>query len=84
MLEILDVEEKKPWVESLKTLRSLIQKEHRRQAFVRKLGNDIVSDRDRNEFRTDYSMWLIRQDLAQALARGRRPLCIYPGEIILK
>ena len=85
MIEILDVkEEKKPWVESLKTLRSLIQKEHRRQAFVKKLGNEIVSDEDREEFRTDYNAWVIRNDLAQALAKNRRPLCAYLGESILK
>ena len=85
MIEILEVKEvKEPWVESLKTLRSLIQKEHRRQAFVKKLGNEIVSEEDREEFRTDYNAWIIRQDLAQALARGRRPLCAYQGETILK
>lgn len=85
MIEILEVKEvKEPWVESLKTLRSLIQKEHRRQAFMKKLGNEVISEEDREEFRAEYNAWVIRQDLAQALARGRRPFLCLLGETILK
>lgn len=85
MIEIIDVEEvNKSRVDAFESLRFLIQKEHRRRAFVKKLGNEIVSEEDREEFRTDYNAWVIRQDLAQALARGSRPLCAYLGENILK
>lgn len=85
MIEVLNtknVDESR--VDGFAHLRSLIKKEYRRQAFVKSLGSDIVSDRDRNEFRTDYNMWLIRQELTMALASGRRPTFACVGESILK
>lgn len=85
MIEVLNTEsENESRVDGFAHLRSLIKKEYRRQAFVKSLGNDIVSDRDRNEFRTDYNMWLIRQELAMALANGRRPTFAYLRESILR
>lgn len=85
MIEVLNtkkVDESR--VDGFAHLRSLIKKEYRRQVFVKSLGHDIVSDRDRNEFRTDYNICLIRQELAMALASGRKPTFAYLGESILK
>lgn len=85
MIEVLNTRnENESRVDAFAHLRSLIKKEYRRQAFVKSLGNDIVSDRDRNEFRTDYNMWLIRQELAMALASGKRPTFAYFSESILR
>jgi hypothetical protein len=85
MIEVLNTKnENESMVNDFAHLRSLIKKEYRRQAFVKSLGNDIVSDRDRNEFRIDCNMWLIRQELAMALASGKRPTFAYLGESILR
>lgn len=85
MIEVLNTENvDESRVDGFAHLRSLTKKEYRRQAFVKSLGHDIVSDRDRNEFRTDYNIWLIRQELAMALANGRRPIFACLGESVLK
>lgn len=85
MIEVLNTKnESESRVDGFAHLRSLIKKEYRRQAFVKSLGHDIVSDKDRNEFRTDYNIWLIRQELTMALASGKRPTFAYLGESILR